>query len=121
MTSVSNGIPVGNGDVPRVIWTLDGQEVYRHEGAEYGQDNIPYRAARFWIGIWFPASGYKERLNGEYVDRVGWAGDPDFDTTVLEIDRVEITPFNEPNDAWVAETWPNGWYAAPGEYPAAGG
>jgi len=111
----------GNGDVPRVIWTLDGQEVYRHEGAEYGQDNIPYRAARFWIGIWFPASGYKERLNGEYVDRVGWAGDPDFDTTVLEIDRVEITPFNEPNDAWVAETWPNGWYAAPGEYPAAGG
>ncbi|MCH9719370.1 MAG: family 16 glycosylhydrolase [Actinomycetia bacterium] len=110
----------GNEEIPKVIWTLDGEEVYRHEGAEYGQDNIPYRAARFWIGIWFPASGYKERVNGEYVDRVGWAGDPEFDTTVLEIDRVEITPFNEPNDAWVAETWPNGWYAPPSEYPVVG-
>lgn len=110
----------GNGEIPKVIWTLDGEEIYRHEGAAFGQDNIPYRAARFWIGIWFPAAGYKERVNGEYVDRVGWAGDPEFDSTVLEIDRVEITPFNEPNDAWVAETWPNGWYAAPGEYPTLG-
>jgi len=107
----------GNGELPRVIWTLDGEEVYRHEGATFGQDNIPYRAARFWVGIWFPAAGYKERLNGEYHDRVGWAGDPNFDTAVLEIDRVEITPFNETNDAYEPETWPNGWYAAPDEYP----
>jgi len=35
----------------------------------------------------------------------------------MESDRVEITPFNETNDAWLTETWPNGWYAPPGEYP----
>ena len=106
-----------DGSVPRVIWKVDGTEVYRHVGATFGQDNIPFRAARFWIGAWFPASGYKERVDGQRVDRVGWAGDPNFDTAVLEIDSVTITPFHEANDTYEAETWPNGWYATPDEYP----
>ena len=107
----------GNGELPRVIWTIDGEEVYRHEGALFGQDNIPSQASRFWIGIWFPAAGYKEQIDGVYVDRVGWAGDPDFSEATLEVDWVRITPFNEPNDRWEPETWPNGWYALPNEYP----
>ncbi len=107
----------GDGELPRVIWSIDGEEVYRHEGALFGQDNIPSQASRFWLGIWFPASGYKEQLDGQYVDRVGWAGDPDFSEATLEIDWVRITPFNETNDRWESETWPNGWYALPNEYP----
>ncbi len=107
----------GDGELPRVIWTIDGEEVYRHEGALFGQDNIPTQASRFWLGIWFPAAGYKEQLEGVYVDRVGWAGDPDFSEATLEIDWVRITPFNEANDRWEPETWPNGWYALPHEYP----
>ena len=107
----------GDGELPRVIWTLDGEEVYRHEGSLFGQDNIPAQASRFWLGIWFPAAGYKEQIEGEYVDRVGWAGDPDFAEATLEIDWVRITPFNELNDRWEPETWPNGWYALPHEYP----
>jgi len=107
----------GDGELPRVIWTIDGEEVYRHEGALFGQDNIPSQASRFWLGIWFPASGYKEQIEGEYVDTVGWAGNPDFSEATLEIDWVRITPFNEVNDRWEPETWPNGWYALPHEYP----
>ena len=107
----------GDGELPRVIWLIDGEEVYRHEGNEFGQDNIPYRASRFWLGIWFPAAGFKERIDGETVSRVGWAGDPDFDQATLEIDWVRVTPFNEANDRYEPETWPNGFYATPDEYP----
>ncbi|MEO2000296.1 MAG: carbohydrate binding domain-containing protein [Pirellulales bacterium] len=107
----------GDGELPRVIWLIDGEEVYRHEGNEFGQDNIPYRASRFWLGIWFPAAGFKERIDGETVSRVGWAGDPNFDQATLEIDWVRVTPFNEPNDRYEPETWPNGFYATPDEYP----
>ncbi len=103
--------------MPRVIWLIDGEEVYRHEGNDFGQDNIPYRASRFWLGIWFPAAGFKERIDGETVSRVGWAGDPDFDQATLEIDWVRVTPFNEANDRYEPETWPNGFYATPDEYP----
>jgi len=114
------GIDWHSGDeanTPAVVWSIDDQEVYRHDGVTFGQDNIPSAASRFWLGIWFPAAGYKELVDGEYVDRVGWAGDPSFDKTTLEIDWVRITPFNQDNDRWISETWPNGWYAMPHEYP----
>ena len=111
------GMQGGDGELPRVIWLIDGEEVYRHEGNEFGQDNIPYRASRFWLGIWFPAAGFAERIDGETVSRVGWAGDPDFDQATLEIDWVRVTPFNEANDRYEPETWPNGFYATPDEYP----
>jgi hypothetical protein len=45
------------------------------------------------------------------ADQIGWAGDPHFDTAYLDIDWVRITPTYEP------ETWPNGFYATPDEYP----
>lgn len=99
----------GAGVTPHVTWSIDGVEVARYEGSGYGQDNVPFRAARFWVGIWFPASGYR--------DLVGWAGNPDFDSTTLEIDSIRVTPFNEANDRYQAETWPNGFYTNPGRYP----
>ena len=39
---------------------------------------------------------------------MSWARDPNFDTAVLEIDRVEVSLLNEPNDAYEPETWPDG-------------
>lgn len=109
----------GDGELPRIVWLIDGEEVYRHEGNEFGQDNIPFRASRFWLGIWFPAAGFNEQINGETVERVGWAGDPTFDQATLEIDWVRIKPFNEANDRHEQETWPNGFYATPDQYPDA--
>lgn len=92
-----------------ITWLIDGHEVARYTGSDYGQDNIPFRASRFWIGVWFPASGYR--------NMVGWAGNPDFDRTNLAIDWVRITPFNDANDQYQAETWPNGFFATPDQYP----
>ncbi|MGD9620215.1 MAG: family 16 glycosylhydrolase [Mycolicibacterium sp.] len=99
----------GDGRAPFVAWSIDGVEVARYTGETFGQDNVPYRASRFWIGIWFPASGYR--------NQVGWAGDPDFDTIHLDIDWVRITPSHAPDDVYEPETWPNGFYATPDEYP----
>ena len=99
----------GDGRDPFVAWSIDDVEVARYTGDSFGQDNVPYRASRFWIGIWFPASGYR--------DQVGWAGDPDFDTAYLDIDWVRITPTYAPADVYEPETWPNGFYATPDEYP----
>ena len=99
----------GDGRDPFVAWFVDDVEVARYTGESFGQDNVPHRASRFWIGIWFPASGYR--------DQVGWAGDPNFDTAYLDIDWVRITPSYAPADTYEPETWPNGFYAAPDEYP----
>lgn len=99
----------GNGILPHITWLVDGKQVQQLDGSDFGQDNIPFRASRFWIGIWFPASGY--------LGQTGWAGNPDFDTTRLSIKSVSITPFNEPNDRYEAETWPDGFYANPSQYP----
>ena len=107
----------GDGEQPRVVWLIDGEEVYRHEGNDFGQDNIPFRASRFWLGIWFPAAGFIEQVEGQPIERVGWAGDPEFDQATLEIDWIRITPFNEEADRYEPETWPNGFYATPDEYP----
>lgn len=62
---------------PRVEFYFDGvcvQTNYTH---------IPTKAGRLWVGAWFPN---------------GWAGTPDFDTSVFEVDYVSITPFHEEND-----------------------
>lgn len=99
----------GDGRDPYVAWFVDDVEVARYSGELFGQDNVPHRASRFWVGIWFPASAYR--------DHVGWAGDPDFDTAFLDIDWVRITPTYAPADTYEPETWPNGFYASPDQYP----
>ncbi len=98
-------------DVGSVRWYIDGRLVDELDDLPFGQGNVPYRAARFWLGTWFPAAGY--------AGNVGWTGDPDFDTTAAHIAWVRITPFDESRDQWVDETVPNLAWADPTEYPEA--
>ena len=91
-------------------WYFDDVLVDELLEVEFGQGNVPYRAARFWIGDWFAASGYG--------DEVGWGGTPDFDSTALYIASVRIEPYLESRDAWVRETVPNIEWALPDQYPA---
>lgn len=96
-------------DVGSVRWLIDGRLVDELHDVDFGQGNVPYRAARFWLGTWFPASGY--------AGDVGWTGNPDFDTTAAHIAWVRITPFDQPRDRWVNETVPNLAWAGPDQYP----
>ncbi len=60
--------------------------------------DVPTLAGRFWIGLWFPS----------------WAGTPTFDVDALLVDWVRITPFHEPGDQSVPESYPNdGWWYPP--------
>jgi hypothetical protein len=93
-----------------VRWYFDDVLIDELLDVEFGQGNVPFRAARFWIGVWFAASGYG--------DETGWGGSPDFDTTALHIASVHIEPFDEPRDTWVRETVPNIEWATPDSYPA---
>jgi hypothetical protein len=96
-------------EVGCIRWYFDDVLVDELLDEEYGQGNVPFRGARFWLGIWFAAAGYG--------DEVGWGGSPDFDTTATYIASVSIEPFNEPRDAWVRETVPNLAWSAPDGYP----
>ena len=97
-------------DVGSVRWLMDGRIVDELHDVEFGQGNVPFRAARFWLGTWFPAAGY--------AGDVGWTGNPEFDTTAAHIAWVRITPFDQPRDRWVDETVPNLAWAGPDEYPS---
>jgi hypothetical protein len=99
------------GDVGCVRWYFDDVLVDELLDEEFGQGNVPFRGARFWLGIWFAASGYGTET--------GWGGSPDFDTTATYIASVNIEPFNEARDTWVRETVPNIAWATPNEYPPA--
>ena len=96
-------------DVGTVRWLIDGRLVDELLDVDFAQGNVPYRAARFWLGTWFPAAGY--------AGNVGWTGDPNFDTSAAHIAWVRITPFMEPRDIWTDETVPNLAWATPQEYP----
>ena len=96
-------------DIGSVRWFIDGRLVDELHDVPFGQGNVPYRAARFWLGTWFPAAGY--------AGDVGWTGNPNFDITAAHIAWVRITPFDEPRDQWVDETVPNLAWANPSEYP----
>ncbi len=92
-----------------VRWYFDDILIDELLDVEFGQGNVPFRAARFWIGVWFASSGYG--------DEVGWGGSPNFDETALDIAWVRIEPFGEPRDTWVRETVPNIEWATPDAYP----
>ena len=70
---------------PRIDFYVDGVKVATNTSY------VPTKASRFWIGAWFPKD---------------WAGSPDFDTYVFEVDWVRITPFFEENDEDQVETLP---------------
>ena len=96
-------------EVGSVRWLIDGRLVDELHDVDFGQGNVPFRAARFWLGTWFPSAGY--------AGDVGWTGNPEFDTTAAHIAWVRITPFDESRDRWVDETVPNLAWADPVEYP----
>ena len=79
-------------ETPRVEYYFDGKLTYT--ATEY----IPTNAGRFWLGLWFPKN---------------WAGTPDFDTTVFEIDYAKITPFHEAGDTPQHESYPDSGWAEP--------
>ncbi len=92
-----------------VRWYIDDVLVDELIDPDFGQGNVPYRAARFWLGVWFPAAGYG--------DEVGWGGAPDFADTATYIASVTIEPLLEPRDLCVRETVPNLAWATPDAYP----
>ena len=97
------------GQVGSVRWYIDDVLIDQLDDVEFGQGNVPYRAARFWIGAWFPAAGYG--------DEVGWGGSPDFDSTALHVAWIRISPIAQPRDRWETETVPNIEWATPQQYP----
>jgi len=86
----------GNGQTKRADFYLDG--VFLRSITT----DIPDIAGRLWLGAWFPN---------------GWTGTPGFDTETFEIDWVKITPFDEPGDRFLPETYPNDGWADPVEEP----
>ena len=77
-------------------------QLVKHLSGKTGtKDDIPYRAARFWIGLWFPVS--KTPYENKYT---GWAGTPHFKETQLLIRWVRIAPYTGQYnyDVWVPET-----------------
>jgi hypothetical protein len=64
--------------------------------------NVPTRASRLWLAIWFPN---------------GWAGTPTFNTSALDVASVKITKYNEtgndildPTTGAVAQEVGDKWY-----------
>lgn len=75
----------------------------------YGFDNIPFRAARFYLGCWFPEGSYSP--SGQWIP--GWAGNPNWYKTNFYIEKITYSPLSAkdfpslplPNrDRWVPET-----------------
>lgn len=83
----------GNGEIPRIEWYIDDVLVQYYDHNTFGNDenNVGFRAARFWVGVWYSS----------------WSGLPDHDEVACEVDWVRITPFNEPNDVYENETVPS--------------
>ncbi|MEY3416216.1 MAG: Vibrio phage vB VpaS [Bacteroidota bacterium] len=76
----------GGAEKARVDFYLDDKFIYTTT------EHIPDIKGRLTLGTWFPE----------------WAGGKaDFDRIFLEIDWVKVTPFNEPNDKSIRETFKN--------------
>ena len=88
----------GNGMAPKVEFFLDGESI------RTTTTQVPFIAGHFWVGVWFPKI---------------WAGKPDFDTEAMEVSRVRITPFHEPNDQFIKERDQGVGFARPDQWPAA--
>ena len=88
-------------EVSRVEYYFDGELLYTADAY------IPTNAGRLWLGLWFPRY---------------WAGTPDFERTVFEVDYLRITPFHESGDTPQNESYPDdGWYTGvPGDVNADG-
>lgn len=94
----------GNGIQPSIKWYLDSVLVRTETNPTY----IPFRASRFWIGVWFGNFNWITGGNSavlQYEDRY------------MEVKSVTITPFYEANDIYENETVPAVGFAGPSFYP----
>lgn len=94
----------GGAIAPSIKWYIDNVLVKVETNPTY----IPFRASRFWIGVWF---GNTNWITGgdmsvlQYADRF------------MEVKSVSITPFYEANDIYENETNPATGYVTPTLYP----
>jgi hypothetical protein len=95
----------GNGITPSISWYIDEMLVK----TETNVVHIPFRASRFWIGVWY---GNFDWITG---------GDPailQYDDKFMEVKSVKITPYFEVNDIYENETVPTDGFASPNTNPS---
>ncbi len=90
----------GNGITPVVRWYVDGALVKE----EYDPIYVGFRAARFWLGVWYAGNAW---MNGHDQSVM------DYEDKYMEVQWVRITPFYEPNDVYENETNPSVGYVTP--------
>lgn len=94
----------GNGIAPSISWYIDSILVK----TETNVLHIPFRASRFWLGVWYGNSNW---ITG---------GDPSvmqYDDKFMEVKSVKITPFFESNDIYENETVPSDGFTTPNNNP----
>lgn len=94
----------GNGITPSVKWYIDSVLVK----TETNPSHVPFRASRFWLGVWF---GNNNWING------GNTSIMQYEDKYMEVKSIKITPFYEVNDVYENETDPAIGYAGPSLYP----
>jgi hypothetical protein len=103
------------GAAKRVDFYVDGALIHTET------KTIPTIDAAFWIGVWFPASGY---TNPDDSFESGWAGTPNFERDKMVVDWFRFTPFNEGGgsretaEKYRASVGDPGKVATQGQYPS---
>jgi len=83
----------GNGVSPSISWYMDSVLLKQETNSTY----IPFRASRFWLGVWYGNSNWITGGNSsvmQYADKY------------MDVKSVKITPFYEANDIYENETNP---------------
>jgi hypothetical protein len=89
----------GGAIAPSVEWLIDNVSIRKETRRHY----VPYRAARFWIGVWY--------------GKPCWTGAQNHSDIFMDVQSVSITPYNEPNDRYESESDPFVGYAPLPFYP----
>ncbi|MEI7978055.1 MAG: family 16 glycosylhydrolase [Bacteroidota bacterium] len=83
----------GGGVTPSIKWYVDDTLVKQETNAQH----IGFRAARFWIGVWY---GKNEWVNGYNSAVMAYS------EKYMEVKSVKITPYYDANDVYENETVP---------------
>ena len=87
----------GGGIQPSIKWYFDNVLVKTETKPTY----VGFRAARFWVGVWYGNANWIGSNTLNYSDKY------------MDVKSVKITPYNEPNDKFESETDPFIGYAPP--------
>lgn len=94
----------GNGVSPSISWYIDDVLIKQ----ETNPTHIPFRASRFWLGVWFGSLNWIAGGNASLLQ---------FSDRYMEVKSVTITPYYEANDIYENETDPFIGYVTPPSYP----